>query len=51
VTHTDGLPVAPTTADALLLGMGERCDVLVRLRDGAFPLVRWPRARPARRWG
>jgi multicopper oxidase len=39
VTHTDGLPVAPTTADALLLGMGERCDALVRLRDGAFPLV------------
>jgi FtsP/CotA-like multicopper oxidase with cupredoxin domain len=39
VTHTDGLPVAPTTADALLVGMGERCDALVRLRDGAFPLV------------
>ena len=39
VTHTDGLPVAPTTVDALLLGMGERCDALVRLRDGAFPLV------------
>jgi FtsP/CotA-like multicopper oxidase with cupredoxin domain len=25
--------------DALLLGMGERCDVLVTLQDGAFPLV------------
>jgi multicopper oxidase len=39
VTHTDGLPVAPTTAEALLLGMGERADALVRLQDGAFPLV------------
>ena len=39
VTHTDGLPVTPVTADALLLGMGERCDALVRLHDGAFPLV------------
>jgi FtsP/CotA-like multicopper oxidase with cupredoxin domain len=39
VTHTDGLPVTPVTVDALLLGMGERCDVLVTLQDGAFPLV------------
>jgi FtsP/CotA-like multicopper oxidase with cupredoxin domain len=39
VTHTDGLPVAPMTADALLVGMGERCDALVTLGDGAFPLV------------
>jgi FtsP/CotA-like multicopper oxidase with cupredoxin domain len=39
VTHTDGLPVAPTTAEALLVGMGERADALVRLQDGAFPLV------------
>jgi FtsP/CotA-like multicopper oxidase with cupredoxin domain len=39
VTHTDGLPVAPTTVDALLLGMGERCDALATLGGGAFPLV------------
>jgi FtsP/CotA-like multicopper oxidase with cupredoxin domain len=39
VTHTDGFPVAPVTADALLVGMGERCDALVTLGDGAFPLV------------
>ncbi len=39
VTHTDGLPVAPVTVDALLVGMGERCDALVSLHDGAFPLV------------
>ncbi|KAB8182141.1 multicopper oxidase family protein, partial [Microbispora catharanthi] len=39
VTHTDGFPVEPVPTDALLLGMGERYDVLVTLKDGAFPLV------------
>jgi multicopper oxidase len=39
VTHTDGFPVAPMTVDTVLVGMGERCDALVTLGDGAFPLV------------
>ncbi|SCL33948.1 Multicopper oxidase with three cupredoxin domains (includes cell division protein FtsP and spore coat protein CotA) [Micromonospora rhizosphaerae] len=39
VTHTDGFPVVPVTTDALLLGMGERADVVVTLGDGSFPLV------------
>lgn len=39
VTHTDGYPVAPTGTDALLLGMGERADVIVTLAGGVFPLV------------
>lgn len=39
VTHTDGFPVEPVDTDALLIGMGERYDVLVTLQDGAFPLV------------
>ena len=39
VTHTDGYPVAPIDTDALLIGMGERYDVLVRPGDGVFPLV------------
>ncbi|MCV7351605.1 multicopper oxidase family protein [Mycobacterium parmense] len=39
VTHTDGFPVAPTTVDALLIGMGERYDVIVTAGDGVFPLV------------
>jgi FtsP/CotA-like multicopper oxidase with cupredoxin domain len=39
VTHTDGFPVQPARTDALLVGMGERYDVLVTLGDGAFPLV------------
>jgi FtsP/CotA-like multicopper oxidase with cupredoxin domain len=39
VTHTDGYPLAPVDTDALLIGMGERYDVLVTLADGVFPLV------------
>lgn len=39
VTHSDGFPVNPVETDAILIGMGERYDVLVTLGDGAFPLV------------
>ncbi|MEV7923692.1 multicopper oxidase family protein [Kitasatospora sp. NPDC088779] len=39
VTHTDGFPVEPATTQALLLGMGERYDVLVTVQDGVFPLT------------
>ncbi|WP_328224339.1 multicopper oxidase family protein [Streptomyces sp. NBC_00104] len=39
ITHTDGFPVRHQRADALLIGMGERYDVLVTLGDGVFPLV------------
>lgn len=39
VTHTDGYPVEPTDVDALLLGMGERYDVIVTAGNGIFPLV------------
>ena len=39
VTHSDGFPVSPVTTDSLLIGMGERYDVVVTLGDGAFPLV------------
>ncbi|MFE5240078.1 MULTISPECIES: multicopper oxidase family protein [unclassified Streptomyces] len=39
VTHTDGFPVRHTETDALLLGMGERYDVLVTAGDGVFPLT------------
>lgn len=39
VTHTDGFPVVPTEVDAVLLGMGERYDVVVTAQDGVFPLV------------
>jgi FtsP/CotA-like multicopper oxidase with cupredoxin domain len=39
VTHADGFPVTPTVTDALIIAMGERCDVQVTLADGVFPLV------------
>ncbi|MET9908470.1 multicopper oxidase family protein [Streptomyces sp. NPDC006476] len=39
ITHTDGFPVRHQQVDALLVGMGERYDVLVTLADGVFPLV------------
>lgn len=39
VTHTDGYPVEHARTDALLLGMGERYDVLVTAKDGVFPLT------------
>jgi len=39
VTHTDAYPVAPTPVDTVLLGSGERYDLLVDLGDGVFPLA------------
>jgi FtsP/CotA-like multicopper oxidase with cupredoxin domain len=39
VTHTDGFPVEPTEVDTLLIGMGERYDVLLAPTSGAWPLV------------
>ncbi|MGW5611606.1 multicopper oxidase family protein [Streptomyces sp. NPDC003753] len=39
ITHTDGFPVQHQPVDALLIGMGERYDILVTLNDGVFPLV------------
>jgi len=40
VTHTDGRPVEPVTVDALIIGMGERYDVLVEADNpGAWTLA------------
>ena len=39
ITHSDGFPVEPTQTAALLIGMGERYDVIVTLADGVFALV------------
>jgi len=47
VTHTDGFPVVPTDADALLVGMAERYDVIVTVGDGVFPLVAMPEGKTA----
>jgi FtsP/CotA-like multicopper oxidase with cupredoxin domain len=50
VVHADGYPVQPVDADAVLLGMGERYDVIVTLGDGVFPLVASARERTAPPW-
>jgi FtsP/CotA-like multicopper oxidase with cupredoxin domain len=39
VTHSDGYPLHPVTVDALVVGMGERYDLLVDLQEEVFPLV------------
>lgn len=38
VTHTDGFPVKPVEADMVMIGMGERVDVVVTMPDGAVPV-------------
>ena len=42
VTHADGFPVRPVEVDTLILGMGERYDVVITAGDGAFPIVAVP---------
>ncbi|MES4890563.1 multicopper oxidase family protein [Streptomyces sp. NPDC096012] len=42
ITHTDGYPVKHKMTDALIIGMAERYDVLVTVKDGVFPLVALP---------
>ncbi|MCX4826281.1 multicopper oxidase family protein [Streptomyces sp. NBC_01142] len=39
ITHSDGFPVHHHRTDSLLLGMGERYDVLISAKDGVFPLT------------
>ena len=39
VTHADGFPVEPVDVDAFVIGMGERYDVIVDVRSGAWPIV------------
>ena len=45
VTHADGFPVVPVEVDTLIIGMGERYDVLLTAGDGAFPIVAVPVSR------
>jgi len=43
VTHSDGQPVEPVDVDTLVIGMGERYDVVLRAENhGAWPLVTGP---------
>lgn len=42
VTHTDGYPVRPVETGVIQIGMGERYDAVVDLKDGVFALVAEP---------
>jgi FtsP/CotA-like multicopper oxidase with cupredoxin domain len=42
VTQTDGYPVQPIRTSLLRIGMGERYDAIVTLKDGAFSFVAMP---------
>lgn len=42
LTHTDGFPVVHEQADAVVLGMGERIDALITVRDGYTPVLALP---------
>jgi len=48
VTHTDGFRVEPVEVDAFIIGMGERYDVVVDVRDGAWPVVALAEGKGAR---
>lgn len=42
ITHTDGFAVESTKAKTVLIGMGERVDAIVTVRDGSFPIFAHP---------
>ena len=42
ITDTDGHAVQPSEVGAFYIGMGERYDAVVTLKDGVFPLVARP---------
>jgi FtsP/CotA-like multicopper oxidase with cupredoxin domain len=42
ITETDGHAVQPAEVDAFYIGMGERYDAIVTVKDGVFPLVARP---------
>jgi FtsP/CotA-like multicopper oxidase with cupredoxin domain len=48
VTHSDGFPVEPVPAEGLLIGMGERYDVVVTVPSGAWPFVAGAEGKGAR---
>jgi FtsP/CotA-like multicopper oxidase with cupredoxin domain len=45
VTHADGFPVTEVEVDNVVLGMGERYDVIVTAQSGAFPIVAVPQGK------
>ena len=48
VTHSDGFPVVPFDVDAFIIGMGERYDVTIDVRSGAWPVIALAEGKAAR---
>ncbi len=42
LTHTDGFPTKPESVDAVVLGMGERVDALIAVKEGTSMLLSLP---------
>lgn len=46
VTHADGFEVEPAEVDTVLIGMGERYDVIVEPSSGSWPIVALAEGKP-----
>ncbi|AOY70815.1 Multicopper oxidase with three cupredoxin domains (includes cell division protein FtsP and spore coat protein CotA) [Arthrobacter subterraneus] len=51
LTHTDGFPVQQQDVDAVVLGMGERIDALLTVRDGYTPVLALPEGKDGNAYG
>ncbi|OOP60941.1 copper oxidase [Arthrobacter sp. SRS-W-1-2016] len=51
LTHADGFPVQHQDVDAVVLGMGERIDALLTVREGFTPVMALPEGKPGQALG
>ncbi|MFW0773026.1 multicopper oxidase family protein [Paenarthrobacter nitroguajacolicus] len=51
LTHTDGFPVQHQDVDAVVLGMGERIDALLMVREGYTPVLALPEGKTGQALG
>ena len=51
LTHTDGFPVQHQDVDAVVLGMGERIDALLTVREGFTPVLALPEGKSGQALG
>lgn len=51
LTHSDGFPVQPRDVDAVVLGMGERIDAIITVKDGYTPVLALPEGKEGSVYG
>jgi len=51
LTHTDGFPVVHQVVDAVVLGMGERIDALLTVKEGFTPVMALPEGKTGQALG